>query len=73
MAGQTNPEESDLDRVARLIAELDGEEFLQTGLEASPGQAASPEIELALVAIRERRAELEQELAEVWAKTCSKC
>jgi hypothetical protein len=73
MAGQTNPEERDLDRVARMIAELDGEEFLLTGLEASPGQVVSPEIELALVAIRERRIELEEELTEVWAKTCSKC
>jgi hypothetical protein len=64
-------EESDLDRVARLIAELDGEEFLLTGLDPSP--IASPQIELALAAIRERRADLEEELAEVWAKTCSKC
>jgi hypothetical protein len=39
MAAQTNPEESDLDRVARLIAELDGEEFLLTGLDPSPSQA----------------------------------
>jgi hypothetical protein len=73
MAAQTNPEESDLDRVARLIAELDGEEFLLTGLDPSPSQAPSAEIELALVAIRERRVELEEELAEVWAKRCSKC
>jgi hypothetical protein len=73
MASGTNPEESDLDRVVRLIAELDGEEFLLMGLDPSPSQAPSPEIELALVAIRERRAELEEELAEVWAKRCSKC
>lgn len=31
MANQANLEESDLDRVARLIAELDGEKFLLTG------------------------------------------
>ena len=71
MTGGPSREESDLERVARLIAELDGEEFLLTGLEASP--VASPEIELALAAIRERRARLEEELAEVWAKQCSKC
>ncbi len=64
-------DENDLDRVARLIEELDGEEFLLTGLDPSP--IASPEIELALAAIRERRTELEEELAEVWARTCSKC
>ncbi len=69
----SSEEESDLDRVARLIAELDGEEFLLTGLDPSPSQFASPEIELALVAIREQRSLLEEELAEVWAKTCSKC
>ena len=73
MAGQTNAEESDLDRVARLIAELDSEEFLLTGLDPTPSQVASPEIELALAALRERRNELEEELAEVWAKHCSKC
>ena len=64
-------DESDLERVARLIEELDGEEFLLTGLDASP--VVSPQIELSLAAIRERRAELEEELAEVWARTCSKC
>jgi hypothetical protein len=64
-------DESDLERVAQLIAELDGEEFLLTGLDPLP--IASPQIELSLAAIRERRAELEEELAEVWAKTCSKC
>ena len=66
-------DENDLDRVARLIAELDGEAFLLTGLEASPGQIPAPEIELALIAIREQRSQLEEELAEVWAKHCSKC
>ena len=70
MASQPNPEESDLDRVARMIAELDGEEFLLTGLDPLP---PTPEIETALIAIREQRAQLEEELAEVWAKTCSKC
>jgi hypothetical protein len=73
MARQANPEESDLDRVARLIAELDGEAFLLTGLDPFPSQAASPEVELALAAIREQRTRLEEELAEVWAKRCSKC
>ena len=73
MASKANPEESDLDRVARLIAELDGEEFLLTGLDPSPSLAPSPAIELALLAIREQRSRLEEELAEVWAKQCSKC
>ena len=73
MANQTNPEESDLDRVARLIAELDGQESLLMGLEPSPSLVATPEIELALAALREQRILLEEELAEVWAKTCSKC
>lgn len=68
-----SPDESDLDRVAQLIAELDGEEFLLMGLDASPSQTATPEIELALVAIREQRIRLEEELAEVWAKRCSRC
>jgi hypothetical protein len=64
-------QETDLERVGRLIDELDGEEFLLTGLDPLP--VASPQIELALTAIRERRAELEEELAEVWARTCNRC
>ena len=73
MANQTNPEESDLDRVARLIAELDGQESLLMGLDPSPSLVATPEIELALAALREQRILLEEELAEVWAKRCSQC
>ena len=73
MGIETNPEESDLDRVARLIAELDGEEFLLTGLDPTPSVAPSAEIELGLLAIREQRSRLEEELAEVWAKRCSQC
>jgi hypothetical protein len=73
MASQTNPEESDLDRVARLIAELDGQESLLMGLDPSPSLVATPEIELALAALREQRIRLEEELAEVWAKRCSQC
>ena len=65
--------EKDLDRVTRLIAELDGEEFLLTGLDPSPSQLPSPEIELALLRIREQREQLEEELSEVWAKHCSQC
>jgi hypothetical protein len=70
MADLINPEESDLDRVARMIAELDGEEFLLTGLDPLP---PTPEIAVALTAIQEKRAHLEEELADVWAKTCNKC
>jgi hypothetical protein len=73
MAGQSKSEESDLDRVARLIAELDSEEFLLTGLDPSTSSVPSPEIELALATLRERRTQLEEELAEVWAKHCSRC
>jgi len=73
MYSHTNAEESDLDRVARLIAELDGEEFLLTGFDPMPSRAASPESELALAALRERRSELEEELSEAWAKHCSRC
>jgi hypothetical protein len=61
---------SDLERVEQLIAELDGEEFLLTGLDPSP---ATPEIELALAALRERRQRLEEELEEVWARHCNQC
>jgi hypothetical protein len=71
MARQTNPEESDLDRVARLIAELDSQESLLMGFDPSP--VATPEIERALADLREQRIQLEEELAEVWAKRCSQC
>jgi hypothetical protein len=71
MASQTNSEENELDRVANMIAELDGEAFLLNGLDF--GGSPSPQIELALAAIREQRSQLEEELAEVWAKHCSKC
>jgi hypothetical protein len=64
---------SDLERVERLIAELDSEEFLLTGLDPTPSEAPSPEITLALAGLRERRTLLEEELAEVWAKHCSQC
>jgi hypothetical protein len=62
--------ESDLERVERLIVELDGEQFLLTGLDPAP---ATPEVELALANLRERRARLEAELEEVWAKHCNQC
>jgi hypothetical protein len=61
---------SDLERVEQLIAELDGEEFLLTGLDPTP---ATPEIELALADLRSRRRRLEKELEEVWAKHCNQC
>jgi hypothetical protein len=62
--------ERDLERVTQLIAELDSEEFLLTGLDPSP---AAPEVELALAGLRERRAQLEAELEEVWARHCNQC
>ena len=70
MAGLSE-EEQDFERISQLIAELDGEEFLLTGIDA--GVVATPEIELALIALQEQRARLEEELAEVWARRCSKC
>ena len=65
--------ESDLERVERLISELDSEEFLLTGLDAPLGLSLSPEVELTLTAMHQRRAQLEEELAEVWAKHCGRC
>jgi hypothetical protein len=73
MVAKSNPEENDLDRISRLIAELDSEEFLLTGLDPLPSSPPSTEIELALIALHERRTQLEEELAEVWAKHCSRC
>jgi len=71
MAGpEQSEEELDLERISQLIAELDGEEFLLTGLDAAP---ATPEVELTLATLREQRAQLEEELAVVWAKRCSRC
>ena len=67
-----NPEESDLDRISRLITEVDEQEFLLLGLDANPTQA-NPGVESALLALREEKSQLEEELAEVWAKHCSKC
>ncbi len=61
---------SDLERVEQLIAELDGEEFLLTGFDPSP---TTPEIELALADLRDRRKRLEEELEEVWARHCNQC
>jgi hypothetical protein len=61
---------SDLERVEQLIAELDGEEFLLTGLDPAP---ATPEIELALADLRTRRKQIEEELEEVWARHCNQC
>ena len=66
------PEESDLDRISRLITEVDEQEFLLLGLDSDPRQA-NPGVESALLALREEKSLLEEELAEVWAKHCSKC
>ena len=71
MPGTTNPEESDLDRITRLIGEVDEQEFLLLGLDPQP--VASPEVEAALLALHERKSELEEELAAVWAKHCNQC
>jgi len=70
MAADTNPED-DLDRVARLISEVDWAESLLVGID--PTVPLTPESEVALLALHERRSALEEELAEVWAKKCSQC
>jgi len=72
MAPATGSDESDLDRVVRLIDELDGEESLLLGLDADPTQA-NPAVEAALLDLHARRSLLEEELAAVWAKRCSQC
>ena len=71
MAAPSNPEENDLDRIARLIGEVDEQEFLLLGLDPQP--VASPEIEAALIALHEEKSRLEEELAAVWAKHCNQC
>lgn len=71
MARVTDSDESELDRVVRLIGEVDWAESLLGGIDPSP--VLTPESEAALAALRVRRAELEEELAEVWARQCSKC
>jgi hypothetical protein len=71
MANVTAPTESDLDRISRLIAEVDEQEFLLVGLDPHP--VASPTIESALLALREEKNRLEEELAELWAKHCNQC
>jgi hypothetical protein len=65
-------DESELERIGQLIAELESEESLLLGLYANPALANSV-VEPALLELRERRNLLEEELAEVWAKHCSKC
>ncbi len=67
-----NSDESDLDRISRLITEVGEQEFLLLGLDSDPSQA-NPGVESALLALREEKGLLEEELAEVWAKHCSKC
>jgi hypothetical protein len=67
-----NTDESELERIGQLIAELESEESLLLGLDADP-TLVNPVVESALFELRERRSLLEQELAEVWAKHCSHC
>jgi hypothetical protein len=71
VAGDTS-EEEDLERISLLIAELDSEESLLLGLDANPARI-NPLTEAALFSLRERRGLLETELAEVWARRCSRC
>ena len=65
-------DESELERIGQLIAELESEESLLLGLDANP-TLANPVVESALLELRERRSLLEEELAAVWAKHCSQC
>jgi hypothetical protein len=71
VAGVPDADESEFDRVSRLISEVDWAESLLGGIDPSP--AATRESGAALAALRARRAELEEELASVWAKRCSRC
>ena len=71
MAHEAGSEEQDLERIGELIAALDSEESLLLGFDASP--VASPAAESALLELRQRRSDLEEELAVVWARRCSRC
>ncbi len=64
-------EENDLDRISRLIAEVEEQEFLLLGLDPHP--VMSPDAEATLLAFREEKVRLEEELVEVWVKHCSQC
>ena len=72
VASGTNTDESELERIGQLIAELESEESLLLGLDADP-TLVNPVVEFALFELRERRTLLEEELAAVWAKHCSQC
>ena len=64
-------EETDLDRISRLIAEVEEQEFLLFGLDPHP--VMSPDAEAMLLTLQEEKSRLEEELAEVWAKHCNQC
>jgi len=64
-------EETDLDRISRLIAEVEEQEFLLLGLDPHP--VMTPEAETTLLALQEEKSRLEEELTEVWAKHCNQC
>ncbi len=72
VAIETSTDESELERIGQLIAELESEESLLLGFDADP-TLVNPAVESALLDLRERRVLLEEELAAVWAKHCSKC
>jgi hypothetical protein len=64
-------EETDLDRISRLIAEVEEQEFLLLGLDPHP--VMTPTAEASLLSLQEEKSRLEEELAEVWAKHCNQC
>ena len=64
-------QETDLERISRLIAEVEEQQFLLLGLDPEP--AVTPAMETTLAELSEEKHRLEEELADVWAKHCSKC
>ena len=68
---EMNSGESEFDALTRRIAELDLRESELVA--ASGSRLPNAEIEVALSAIREQRAGLKEELAEMWARRSNRC
>jgi uncharacterized protein YhdP len=67
MASKAGPE-SEFDRLARQIAELDLRESELLNLTPS-----TPETELALAGVQEQRKALKEELAALWSRRTNRC
>lgn len=68
IASMPKNEQSELDRISELLADLDAEESLILGFDPDPSNSS-----LAVHSLRERRAALEEELADLWARHCNQC